>query len=227
MLVCHKYKFIFFKTQKTASTSIEIALSSLCTEEDIITPISKNDEKVRQALGYLGPRNYKVPLKKYSKDDVIDFIFKGKRRELYNHISCEELMTVIGDKVFKDYYKFCFERNPYEKALSLFFHEGGYEKWTSLKNFIEQGGLKVIKGYDQYTVNNVVAVDDVFKYENIPTALDVIAKKINLQQKIELPKTKLKSQFRKDKRPYDEVLSQEEKDLIATIWAREIKLMGY
>ncbi|APY07552.1 hypothetical protein BWZ20_04235 [Winogradskyella sp. J14-2] len=227
MLVCHKYKFIFFKTQKTASTSIEIALSSLCSEEDIITPISKNDEKVRQSLGYLGPRNYKVPFVKYSKSDIVDLVLKGKRRELYNHISCEELIPVIGDKIFKDYYKFCFERNPYEKAISLFFHEGGYERWTSLKKFIAQGGLKIIKGYDQYTVNNIVAVDDIFKYEDIPTALDTIAKKIGLQQKIELPKTKLKSQFRKDKRPFDEVLSEEEKDLISTIWAREIKLMEY
>ncbi len=227
MLVCHKYKFIFLKTQKTASTSIEIALSALCDSSDILTPISKKDEKVRQSLGYVGPSNFKVPFSRYSKDDFVDLIFKGKLKALYNHISCEELKPIIGDTIFNDYYKFCFERNPYEKALSLFYHEGGLENWDSLKSFIEDGGLKIIKGYDQYTINNTVAVDDIFHFEDIPSALDKIAHRIGLNGKIELPKTKLKSQFRKDRRPYQEVLTEEEQDLISTIWAREIKLMGY
>ena len=65
MIISHKYKFIFFKTSKTAGTSIEIALSKFCDKDDIITPISKEDEQLRRKLGYRGPQNYKFSLSEW------------------------------------------------------------------------------------------------------------------------------------------------------------------
>ena len=47
MIVSHKHKFIFVKTVKTAGTSVEIALSRFCGENDIITPIHPPDEELR------------------------------------------------------------------------------------------------------------------------------------------------------------------------------------
>ena len=45
MIVSHRHRFIFIKTRKTAGTSIEIALSAHCGPDDIMSPISKEDEK--------------------------------------------------------------------------------------------------------------------------------------------------------------------------------------
>ena len=53
MILSHKHQFIFIKTNKTAGTSIEIALSSICGEDDIITPIHSSDEEFRRRAGYL------------------------------------------------------------------------------------------------------------------------------------------------------------------------------
>ena len=39
MILSHSKKFIFFKTLKTSSTSLEIILSKYLNELDVITPI--------------------------------------------------------------------------------------------------------------------------------------------------------------------------------------------
>lgn len=50
VIVSHEHKFIFMKTRKTASTSVEIALSRVCGERDIITPDLAEDEELRQQI---------------------------------------------------------------------------------------------------------------------------------------------------------------------------------
>ena len=78
MIISHKFKFIFLKTNKTAGASIEIALSKFCGEKDIITPISPEDEQIRRSLGYRGPQNYMVPLSRYSFSDWVSYNFLGR-----------------------------------------------------------------------------------------------------------------------------------------------------
>ena len=45
MILSFSKKFIFFKPRKTAGTSLEIALRYFCNKNDIITGISREDEK--------------------------------------------------------------------------------------------------------------------------------------------------------------------------------------
>ena len=37
MIISHKHKFIFFKSKKTAGSSIQVTLAKHCGEDDIIT----------------------------------------------------------------------------------------------------------------------------------------------------------------------------------------------
>ena len=57
MIISHQWKFVFIKGVKVAGTSLEMALSSICGPDDIITPITPVDEIARLKLGR-GAQNY-------------------------------------------------------------------------------------------------------------------------------------------------------------------------
>jgi len=58
MILSKTNNYIFLKTTKTAGTSFEIALSKYVGPDDVVTPISEEDEATRAKLGYRGPQNY-------------------------------------------------------------------------------------------------------------------------------------------------------------------------
>jgi hypothetical protein len=69
MIISHEHKFIFLKTRKMAGTSIEIALSRFCGDEDIITPINVPDERLRETLCYRGLQNFDVLASRNVRED--------------------------------------------------------------------------------------------------------------------------------------------------------------
>ena len=60
MIVSHAHRFIFIKTQKTAGTAMEVALSAICGPDDIITPIQTWIEGERREHAGRGPQNYRL-----------------------------------------------------------------------------------------------------------------------------------------------------------------------
>ena len=62
-IISYSKNFIFTKTNKTAGTSLEIALSKYCDEGDVIGLIG-DDEKIRRDLGFRTAQNYKGKLSK-------------------------------------------------------------------------------------------------------------------------------------------------------------------
>lgn len=103
MIVSHRYRFIFLKTRKTAGTSIEVALSRLMGEADIITPIGREDEAVRSQLGYRGPQNFLVSPLRYGVEEWRKLIFERHRTKFYNHIPAREAKRFLGDRIWNSY----------------------------------------------------------------------------------------------------------------------------
>ena len=115
MIVSHKHKFIFLKTNKTAGTSIEIALSRICGPDDIITPLNKED---KSDLTILGPQNHLAPFWSYKPRDIARFLIrKTPKKNFFNHMSAKSAKKILGDDIWNSYYKFCFEKN----CVSIFF----------------------------------------------------------------------------------------------------------
>ena len=225
MIISHEHRFIFIKTVKTAGTSLEIALSRFCGDDDVITPISAEDEALRRSLGYRGPQNCEIPFAAYPKGAWFKALLTGRPRAFYNHAPAWLVKAVVGDEVWNGYFKFCFERNPWDKFISWYYWANKREPRPSIGEFLATRKAAGIRGYELYSIDGAVAVDKIYRFEELPAALEDLTRRLGLPEVPELPNAK--SGYRKDKRSYRDVLSPAERDAIARIYAREIACMGY
>jgi len=227
MIISHKHKFIFIKTKKTASTSLEIALSRICGEEDIITPNDKRDEILKKKYAGLAPQNYSLPYKHYGLKDWAKLILRKEKKMFKHHNTAEEIKKYISKDIWDSYYKFCFERHPLDKAISHYFWLGRRVKFNSVQDYIDNGGIDRIRGFHSYSINGKVAVDKVYKYENLDESLLDLSQKLGLEETIKISNINAKSFARKDKRHYTEVLTKEQQSIILNRFKKECDLMGY
>jgi hypothetical protein len=230
LIISHKYKFIFIKTNKTAGTSIEIALSKICGDEDVITKFSVADEKVRSQLGYLGPQNYHVDRSRYDIRDWFRFIFNIKRREFTKHMSARDIKRYVGEEIWNSYYKFCVERNPWDRMISNYYWRRGEhrsEKLQGMSEFLESDGPKRLqrRGINLYTIDGEVVVDKICRFESLADELEEVRVRCNIPEKLVLPNAK--GSFRKDRRNYKDILTSEQAEKIRKLSSREIALLGY
>ena len=209
MIVSHKYKFIFLKTTKTAGTSIEIALSKFCGSEDIITPIYP-EEELRTQLGYRGAQNYQAD-------------------GFYNHIHAQQLKKLIGEGVWNRYYKFCFERNPWDRFVSYYYWRYQLEPRPTIAEFLKSEFNPLVflrrTGFKLYTIEGEIVVDRVCLYENLNEELAQLKIKLGLPEELQLPRAK--SSSRKDRRSYREILDEDTKTQIRETFSKEISMFGY
>ena len=228
MIISHRYKFIFLKTTKTAGTSIEIALSKFCGPDDIITPITPEDEKIRRQLGYPGPRNHRAPWWRYGIKDLITLIrTKRKKRLYYNHIPGADVRARIGREIWDSYFKFCVERNPWDRAVSFYYWKNRDEPRIPFSEYVNSKAPHVLKknGFGIYAIGGVIAVDRICRFEHLAEDLEAVRQHLGLPGPLELPRAK--SQFRKMEAPYQEIYGEAEKAKIAAIFAEEIREFGY
>ncbi len=226
MIISHKHKFIFIKAQKTAGTSLEIALSKYCGPQDIITPISGGD-LARKELGYPSAQNYHIPPSKFSLWERIKILLGRKPKMFYNHISAAEIKRYVDADVWEGYYKFCFERNPWDKAVSFYYWRTRNEVTRPSVSAFFESTLGKLRNASLYMIGDRVAVDHVAKYENLEEELAFLTTRLNLPEPLKMPAFRAKGQHRVGKRHYSELLTPKEADIVAKRFSREIELMGY
>ena len=227
MIVSHKHKFIFIKTRKTAGTSVEILLSSICGENDIITPISPDDEEKRKQLGFRGAQNYKVQKKFYSRFEWYGKGLITNEKVFKNHLTARQVRNWLDKDVWNEYYKFSLERNPFDKVVSLYNYLGGDKRFESISNFILSGKMHGCTDFDHYTYGGIPVLDEIFKFENLNDLIQRLEKRLELKFSLDIKDLKTKSRYRNKQQSYQDVLSKEDRMAIEMAFAREIKYFGY
>ena len=225
MIVSHRHRFIFVRTRKTAGTSVEMALSRFCGPDDIIT--RDLDDPMRRELGYLEAQNdLEIPWSAYTYDDWRRLLRHRKRARFKNHMPASRIRALVGEEVWRGYYKFAIERDPWDKAISLYhWRTRDANPRPSLLEFLEQVGAKSLSNAHIYLIDGQPAVDRILAYERLAEQLEEVRLKLSLPEPLTLPRAK--STQRGEQPHYSALIGPAERAVIDAACQREIELLGY
>jgi len=140
MIALLSRNLLFIKTRKTASTSVEVALSRFATDRDVLTPLSPADENLRKSLGYSGAQNWENPWVGSSRTSISAGDEIDSQHSAYNHMSLVEAAQFLGETV-DSLHVVSVVRNPWERVISRYYYNrsepmksvDGFRAWL-LKN---------------------------------------------------------------------------------------------
>ena len=200
MIVSHKHKLIFVRTRKTAGSSLSKLIYPYLGESDTFSGLK---------LHGINPK--KLP------------------HGVGAHAS-EFYISRRYSEVWDSYYKFTIERNPWQRAVSLW-HWQNYNKPDEFSRYpfpkycrLMGGGLSNWRMYANK--NNKITVDDVFLYEDLSPMFDKLKDCFDIDIKDQWESTRLKSGITPNKH-YSEYYDYSLRDYISEICQHEIETFGY
>lgn len=216
MLISHSKKFVFIKTEKTASTSCEIFLRQFCAgEADIVTPISPVDEAIARRLGVSGPKNYFLRSNQ-RKAKLVEAIHRSTRFlpaqllpnalsprrgiDLSAHSKAIELYRLIepGCADLSSYFIFGFTRHPVKRFASFLNYKKVFHYWQDadmLQSQIIRHARYIFEPTSRWfcDIQGVLLASKVYKYEHLEDSLSHACGVLGLIPNLkfsEVPKTK-------------------------------------
>jgi hypothetical protein len=199
MILSHEHKFIFLWTKETAGTSIELALSELCGPDDVITPLTREDEARR--AGRRGAQNWR--LHSWWKSPRLLksawFKFSAKDYGFYNHIMAA--------------------RNHWDRQVSLYYHRYREEDdRPDFATFIHKDKKAHINNFGVYSIDGTLAVDFLGRFETLEKDLRFALEHVGLSTAEALPDAK--TRFRPGRVPYRDHYDEETRNIVTDWYAR-------
>lgn len=219
MLVSHRKRFIYTKTVKTASTSVEVFFEPYCMYEGEWTLSHTRDEYVSEA-GIVGYRGAAPP--------------PGTR--WWNHMPAALMRLQLGEQVWNDYWKFCTVRDPFDKAASAFMSYIHYNPLptddaqdigklrTAFEAWLASGRAPIDR--DKYLIDGEFCVDEVIRYENLHADLASVCERLAIPfDAARLPE--LKTGTRRTDIDLAHLYSPHALAMVAELYADELERFGY
>jgi hypothetical protein len=220
VLISHRYKFIYIKCIKVASTSVEAFFRRYCLPEDqeATYEIVNNTDMIMSPAGVIGrwidDRENKIELIKdrCNAHEPIYSLYKGMTT--YCKLTRGELDS---------YYKFCIVRNPWDVQVSMYYYINKRRDRTI--SFEEHLKKSIVVNSKLYSISGKPMCDFYIRYENLIEDIETLCKTLNLKYDI----TKLPN-YNCGMRPstdYRSMYNEETKAYVATICAKEIEMFKY
>jgi hypothetical protein len=216
VIVSHEHGFVFMKTRKTAGTSVEIALSRVCGPEDVITPVTAEDEALRHSSGGRGPQHFESP---------------PLEHKAFNHMPVSMVRRMLGRRRFESYFSFVVERNPWDAVVSLYhWRTRDTAPGPDLQPFAEYVASEAVETFAAkqqriYRLDGRVAVDRVLRYESLAEELATVWAELGLPGSPDLPHAKAGT--RPGGASYRSYYDDGSRERVADLFAAPITELGY
>lgn len=195
VLVCHKHRFIYMKTRKTAGTSIEMLLEPLCAPPD--HQVVERTQTKLSSYGVIGRRL--IPDEERGT---------GKQARWREHLQANKVRWLLGPWKWYNYFRFTSVRNPFDRAVSSFHWRYDAEGVTiptdmagcksTFRDFVLEGRMK-----DDFGVTHIgrkYAIQDAIRFEDLQADTARICVKLDLPvDSSALPRTKTHTSRPKDR----------------------------
>lgn len=245
MIISHRYRFIFIHCRKVAGSSMTVFLSRYLGPFDICIGVHKErlDLGIRSNLRFYFDLFHPRAVREYCR---VRRRGKNRHSAINEASKCRYKVRFGRDSVHPDalavqknypdewsrYFKFCFVRNPYERAVSDYYFRCGKNPSISFLDFLKQSEHDVITGkmprrlvdnWPFYTINDQPCVDFIGRYETLEADLQCATNRAGLHMSDGLPR--LKPAGRKyDHRSY---YTQSEFDIVSRLFEKEILYFNY
>jgi len=223
VIISHTHRYIFIKSEKTAGTSVEAALSKHCGDRDMVTPLG----------------DYW-----FNRDERGEWIHSAMNAEgFFQHDPAAEVRRKVPIDVWEGYFKFSIARNPWDRVVSDFswqarnktemksvkrwYHRLGvpfdeFHETTRLFRRFVAGDWKTNDRF--YVMDGELCVDFVIRFERLNEDLAEVCRRVSLPA-VSLPH--LKSGMRQGGHSYAEYYDEPSKAIVAERHHNDIRLFGY
>jgi hypothetical protein len=226
VIVSHRNKLIFLRTRKTGSTSLHLALSHLLDGEDIASRMTlPSDDEERIAFGAPDAINWRIPVRRWGLREWVRWS-RGRSNEYNVHTTAATARRTLPRAVWRDYYKFTVERNPWDIAVSAYFWRSKRDQLTmTFGEFVQSPYLQEFSNWPIYTIRNRVVLDHIYRYDDgLDKALRDVALRASIPHLPPLPTAKSGLRPTND---YREMYDSVSRLRVAEVFHREIAHFGW
>ena len=218
MLVSHRYRFIFVKTKKSAGSSVELAFEPYARPESWVPPSGELDFPTLEMVSEAGIVGARSPEAK-------------KNAKYFDHMPAQTIRREVTPKVWKQYFKFCTIRNPWDKTVSFFHftHKDLRDAPTKqvirrFRRWVDSAGRR--RGLDKgiYWIDGAPAMDGYIRYHALAADTAAVAARLGIE---EVKIGNVHTEHRQRGVPYEEYYDQDARSAVAETYADEIAHFGW
>ena len=155
------------------------------------------------------------------------FKFTAADYGFYNHMPAAEARELIDDKVWRSYFKFAFDRNPWDRQISWYFYKTKTKaSRPSFESFMASRRRAYVDNHEIYMEGGALAVDFLGRYATLEADLAKALHMVGVARKLDVPKSNVtpNKETRQDYRSY---YTPKTEAVVRDWYAPEIELLNY